>query len=133
MLIQVHLSEQFLLTIQVDNDWVQDGQPSEIRTERLVVGNQLSDEVQIAVVEETASQPHGEFFVRDGQLVYHDLGSRYGSFFLEGLREIAYLHSIGRRTEFVFPPAEFGKELTFQVGQIGVVLKITAENAERPE
>lgn len=133
MLIQVHLSQQFLLTIQVDSDWIQDGQPAEIETERLVIGNRLADDVQIAVGEETASQPHGEFFVRDGQLVYHDLGSRYGSFFLEGLREIAYLHSIGRRTEFVFPPAEFGKELTFQVGQIGAVLKITAEDAESAE
>jgi hypothetical protein len=112
------------LTIQVDDEWVQDGQSSEIETERLVIGNRLADDVQLAIVEETASQPHGEFFVRDGQLVYHDLGSRYGSFFFEGLREVAYLHSIGRRTEFVFPPAEFGKELTFQVGQIGVVIRI---------
>ncbi len=127
MLIQVNLSQQFLLTIQLDDDWVQPGQAAEIQTNRLVVGNQLDDEVQLAVVEETASQPHGEFFVRDGQLVYHDLGSRYGSFFLEGLREIAYLHSIGRRTEFVFPPEEFNKELTFQIGQIGTVLTITAE------
>ncbi|MCS6862988.1 MAG: hypothetical protein NZT92_22010 [Abditibacteriales bacterium] len=130
MLIQVHLSQQFLLTIQVDNDWVQDGQAAEIRTERLVIGNRLDDEVQIAIGEETVSQPHGEFFVRDGQLVYRDLGSRYGSFLLEGLREIAYLHAIGRRTEFAFPPEEFGKALTFQVGQIGMVLKVTQRPSE---
>ena len=130
MLIRVNLSQQFLLTLEVDDDWVQEGQSADVRADRFVVGNQLTHEVQLAIVEETASQPHGEFFVRDGQLVYHDLGSRYGSFFLEGLREIAYLHAIGRRTEFVFPPEEFNKELTFQIGQIGTVLMITAERAE---
>jgi hypothetical protein len=129
--VRVNLSEQFLLTIDVDNDWVQPGQSAEIHTHRLVIGNQLTESVQFAVVEETASQPHGEFFVRDGQLVYHDLGSRYGSFFLEGLREVAYLHSIGRRAEFIFSPEEFDKELTFQIGQIGTVLKIAAEGAEK--
>lgn len=142
MQVTVRLGDAFVLELTLREPYFHTEQPSSIKCDKLRFGHDLSDEVQVALNEETISQPHGEFTVsygsggRGDQLVYRDLNSHYGTIFLDGYRQIFETRALGgyrelaalaeesRDTEYVFQPEDFGKDLTFQLGQVGVVLRI---------
>jgi len=115
---------RYRLEFIVGDVWIVEGQRTTISADRIVIGTRLEGDVQIAIDEVSVSQPQGEFTVVEGRLKYRDLGSRYGTVFLDGMEELAFLHPVGRPTEFSFPERLYGKRVTFQVGQIGVWLKV---------
>ena len=136
MNVLVNLANRYHLALTLREPYFYESQPREITCDRLQIGHDLTPEILLALDEETISQPHGEFFVRDGNLVYRDLNSHYGTIFLDGYRqifetrvlggyrELAALAEQSRPTEYVFQADDLGKELTFQVGQVGAVLVI---------
>lgn len=147
MQVIVRLADAFVLALTLREPYFYSQQPASIDCEVLRLGHDLSDYVQVALDEETISQPHGEFVVSygsggsDQQLVYRDLNSHYGTIFLDGYRQIFEARALGgyrelaalaeasRDIEYVFKPEDFAKDLTFQLGQVGVLLRIAMFDA----
>lgn len=147
MLVTVRLARVFVLELELREPYFDADQPTSLECEVLRLGRQrtaAAAPVQIALDEETISQPHGEFFVREGMLVYRDLHSEYGTIFLDGYRqlfgtrilggyrELATLAEQSRATEYVFAEEDFKQSLTFQLGQVGVSLVVRRVGADRP-
>jgi hypothetical protein len=126
----------------------------EISLERLVVGSRREGDVSVVLDEVSVDERHGEFALDEkGELIYRDLGSRYGSILYAlfaggGLpepasslagqgcaygpqgeqRELAHLTREGC-SEFTFDEslagqALFGRQLYLQVGQVETFLRV---------
>lgn len=142
MHVTARLADAFVLELTLREPYYYTEQPTRLTCEVLRCGHDLSDDAVVALNEETISQPHGEFIVRDSKLVYRDLNSHYGTLFLDGYRQIFEARALGgyrelaalaeesRDTEYVFKPEDFEKDLTFQLGQVGVVLRISRGNMD---
>ena len=142
MQVTVCLANAFTLELTLREPYFRAEQPTEITNDALRCGHDLSDDVHVALDEETISQPHGEFSVRAGHLVYRDLNSHYGTIFLDGYtqifesrvlggyRELAALAEESRDLEYEFKAEDFGKDLTLQLGQVGVVLVVTSRTSD---